>query len=143
MKIFRRIQRFVTIISQHVSDFKSDLNKHLKSEWFAQTYVPKYWRRTPEEHRVNRRRSVISPDKCDHIKGGPFRYRTHYIDYNVSMHTFSDGSVRIRCNGCGTKRYPDSPDWSEWVEMVQSSTNRPSSSEIAIRSLHGKKLEDL
>ena len=143
MKIFRRIRRFAVIISYHVSDFKSNLKKHLKSEWFAQTYVPKYGKRTTEEHQTNRHHAVISPERCHHRKGGHFSNHRLLLDYNVSMHTFSDGSVRIRCNGCGTKRYPDSPDWSEWVEMVQSSTNRPSSSEIAIRSLHGKKLEDL
>jgi len=82
--------------------------------------------------------------RCRHLKGGEASrwgvdiYGGNKMgwlkDYSVSMHTFIDGKSRIRCTlGCGYEVWSDTPDkelWKSALRMVDSSTNRRSSSEI-------------
>jgi hypothetical protein len=68
---------------------------------------------------------------CKHLKGGNLRLHGAWtLDYNVLTHTFSDGSVTIRCgNGCGFVSRPGDENWSYALNMAQESSNKSSSSE--------------
>lgn len=83
-------------------------------------------------------RAYNSQRRCAHLKGGRrdwgvVRFRR---DYAVSMHTFIDGSQRIRCLlGCGWEVW-NKQEWSlKWqvgLNMVNRSTNWPTSSEVPV-----------
>ncbi len=131
MKISHRIRRYYWIFKTHLGQ----IIQRLKIEWDYQNrlsglkkYIPKYKTRTPEEHEINRRKAVIPPSRCTHLKG--WRIKGAYQDYNVTDHTFPDGSRRIRCNGCGTKWFPGQPGWDVAVLMMNTSTNTPTASEV-------------
>jgi hypothetical protein len=67
------------------------------------------------------------------LSKGPFK------DYNVSDHIFPDGTRVIKClTGCGKKWTKDSPDWSEALKMVESSSNFRSASEVVYSALARK-----
>jgi hypothetical protein len=73
---------------------------------------------------------------CEHLKGGVLR-SPGSKDYALSKHTFIDNSQRIKCLlGCGYEVWknktgtPDNPEeWERASKMLESSTNKPSSSE--------------
>ena len=67
---------------------------------------------------------------CQHLKGGS-RLKTVVKDYNMAMHTFPDGTVKIWCLlNCGfVSRGPGDSNWAEAKRMMDVSTNRASSSE--------------
>src|SRR5258708_18051147 len=92
--------------------------------------------------------------KCTHMKGKGKRtgrleaqYADKLNDPNVSMHTFIDGKAVIKCLSCGAKWKQDDTreylvrdgkkipnvtrkGWEEALQLVQISTNQPSSGEI-------------
>lgn len=94
-------------------------------------YVPKYITRSQGDH-VEIRKMIQPRPPCLHLKGGANRRYAAFADYNVSQHTFIDGTTRIICNSCRKKWFPESPDWEKAKEMVSFSSNSPSSSEIPI-----------
>jgi hypothetical protein len=67
---------------------------------------------------------------CKHLKGGT-SVQGVFKDYNMAMHTFSDGTVKIWCLlNCGfVSRGPKDENWLTAKNLLASSTNRPSSSE--------------
>lgn len=90
---------------------------------------------------------IESQKSCKHLKGGKSRTRGQQKDPNVYSHKFTDGTVVIKCNGCGAKWFQGDtkeylsrngskiPNWTnigwhEACEMAEDSSNRPSSSEI-------------
>ena len=76
--------------------------------------------------------------RCSHLKG-QVGYRSAYpmrFDYNVSQHTFIDGSTQIKCNVCRWEVWnkPEfSLKWKEGLRMVDLSTNRASSAERILK----------
>lgn len=84
--------------------------------------------------------SDASVKYCDHRKGGysvrGAAPRGGIVDYNVSLHTFSNGKARVRCNKCGKRWFRGDADWADAVRMVEQSSNSPSSSEIALGPLY-------
>lgn len=54
-------------------------------------------------------KAVIEQQKnCDHLKGGRNRSQTKQNpNYNISYHSFIDGTRRIRCHNCGMKWFKD------------------------------------
>jgi hypothetical protein len=83
---------------------------------------------------------------CRHLKGGRGRARGQQRDPSVYQHTFTDGSVVIKCTLCGAKWMPKDtreyvmrdgraiPNWTgiSWqdaCEMVDDSSNKSSASE--------------
>lgn len=89
-------------------------------------------------------RSNLTPkEKCRHLKGGVASrwgvdkyggpgFRTEMKDYNLGCHTFVDGKTKIWClNGCGFVSWNGDENWAKAKEMMDSSTNLPSSSEQA------------
>jgi hypothetical protein len=116
--------------------------KRMKEDWKYQqlirslrSYVPKYWGRTEDEHTVIRRMVMADPKRCNHLKGGLYRPALSLRDFNVSLHTYIDGTQRIRCNGCGTKWFKGDADWDRALKMTEYSTNRQSSSEQVFYSV--------
>lgn len=82
--------------------------------------------RESPEARLTRRQT-----NCTHVKGS--RSATHR-DYNLMHHFYIDGSQQIKCLSCGrpwwkTKTYTDT-EWNVAIEMMKSSTNTASSSEL-------------
>jgi hypothetical protein len=94
---------------------------------------------------VSKRISAIV--RCGHLKGGVNRDPQARIDYNVYLHTFVDGSQRIKCNECKMHWRPadtvetlnrdgnEIPNftkigWKEAVAMLYKSTNKRSASEL-------------
>jgi hypothetical protein len=76
---------------------------------------------------------------CSHLKGGrPMGRRS---DYAVTIHTFIDGSQRIKCILCGWTVW-NHPDWRfKWavgMKMVKTSTNTPTSSQIMLQVMEQK-----
>jgi hypothetical protein len=84
---------------------------------------------------------------CKHLKGGAGRKRGQQKDPAVFQHTFTDASVQIKCTICGmkwgekdTKEYLfrdgkalknwTNLGWADAQELVDLSSNSPSSSEI-------------
>jgi hypothetical protein len=79
--------------------------------------------------------------QCSHLKGVLYDGQREHkyaqsrptLDYNVGMHQFIDGSVRIRClNGCGWEvwKTPNTMfKWAAGLRMVKQSSNTFSSSE--------------
>jgi hypothetical protein len=70
-------------------------------------------------------------ERCPHLKG-MVGYSASSTDYNVSKHTFIDGSTRITCNTCRWEVWnkPEfSLKWKAGEKMVTLSTNRASSGE--------------
>ena len=76
------------------------------------------------------KRSKRDLSNCSHLKGG--RVRTSMRDYAVYLHTFPDGTHRIKCTLCPKAWYPGDPGWKEAVQMCESSTNTASSSEVRL-----------
>ena len=109
-------------------EFDSFLFRHKVLE-LRRNYVPKYSTRTPEEHQAIRDSIRKDPSTCKHLKGGYIQSLGHK-DFNVSFHTFCDGSRRIICNSCGKKWFKGQPDWEEALKMNEQSTNAASASEI-------------
>lgn len=139
MKTTRRVQRLWLTLKRSFQVRLLPFIADLKKEWAFQrilqsfkNYVPMYQRRTTAEHKAIRRMLADGAKNCAHLKGGGIRSRYGMKDYNVSQHTYPDGSKRIRCNGCGAKWFPGFDGWEEAVRMVQLSSNSPSASERAV-----------
>lgn len=90
---------------------------------------------------------MLTQKNCKHLKGGKTRQRGQQKDPNVFAHTFTDGSVMIKCNTCRAKWFKEDTKeflvrngqkienwtkigWAEATELVEESSNKPSSSEI-------------
>jgi len=84
---------------------------------------------------------------CKHLKGGAFRMKTAAKDYAVYLHRFIDNTQYVKCFLCKMKWYlTDTQErivrggkvlvnhtgigWREALQMMDDSTNKPSSSEI-------------
>ena len=89
---------------------------------------------------------IESQKNCKHLKGGKGRTRGQQRDPAVYGHTFTDGSIVIKCTLCGARWLPGDtdeyltrngskiPNWTEigWrraQEMAEDSSNKASSSE--------------
>ena len=96
-------------------------------------YADKFlaWFRSRTRYVVPGTAGKRNPDPdCKHLKGGQLKAYGTARDYNMLGHTFSDGSITIRCgNGCGFKSTPRDENWKDAVYMMEESSNRPSSSE--------------
>lgn len=68
--------------------------------------------------------------RCRHLKGGGYGLSTIGRDYNISYHRFINNRARIRCLTCGKVWWENEPGWKEALEMMNQSSNTPSSSEI-------------
>jgi hypothetical protein len=93
---------------------------------------PGYWDSWREAcHQYERQRN------CNHLKGG--RLAKGVKDYNVSFHTFIDGSRRIRCLTCGKEAW-DTPNtqfmWQYMVGLYYNSTNSASASESLLYGVY-------
>jgi len=67
---------------------------------------------------------------CKHLKGGDKGPKVTHRDYNMAMHTFPDGTVKIWCLlNCGFVSRPGDKNWLTAKNLMASSTNRSSSSE--------------
>ena len=70
---------------------------------------------------------------CDHLKGGKDKKKWQVRDYSVVAHSFPDGTKKIWCQqGCGFVSRPGDKNWGLACDMLNSSSNKPSSSERAI-----------
>jgi len=102
--------------------------------------------------------------RCSHLKGGRNRPYNAAKDYSIYLHTFIEGTKQIKCFICGmawrekdtrehiyrdgrelrnpTFNPPTNPGigWSDALEMLKSTSNKPSSSE-QILSSNGPKSE--
>lgn len=89
---------------------------------------------------------IETQKNCKHLKGGKGRTRAQQRDPSVYAHTFTDGSIVIKCQLCSARWLPGDtdeyltrngskiPNWTEigWrraQEMAEESSNRSSSSE--------------
>lgn len=69
---------------------------------------------------------------CKHLKGTQ-SFRTAHRDYNVACHTFVDGRTKVWCmNGCGFVSWRGDENWKQALDMMEQTSNRPSSSERGI-----------
>lgn len=90
---------------------------------------------------------MLAQKNCKHLKGGKTRQRGQQKDPNVFAHTFTDGTIMIKCNSCRAKWYKEDTKeflvrngqkienwtgigWKEAMELCEESSNKPSSSEI-------------
>jgi hypothetical protein len=74
-------------------------------------------------------RHPVAPKNCLHVKGGP-RLKPIFRDYAVAQHTFINGRTKIWCLlGCGFVSWNGDKNWKKARQMVELSSNRPSSSE--------------
>lgn len=111
------------LLDKIIGFFKSAVEASKK---FVIEYVePTWWYQQCQAY--NRQRA------CNHLKGAG-RGPKSRSDYNVSLHTFSDGWSRIKClNHCGWEVW-NKPGWSyKWqhgMKMVNQSSNWPSSSQV-------------
>jgi hypothetical protein len=86
--------------------------------------------------------------RCRHTKGGRLQ-KAGVNDFNMAMHEFTDGTKRIRCQSCGMKwfvrdtkefihrdgkkyRNHTNIGWHEAWQMLQSSTNTTTKSEMVV-----------
>lgn len=66
---------------------------------------------------------------CKHLKGGT-SVKGVFKDYNMAMHTFPDGTVKIWCLlNCGFVSRPGDANWLTAKNLMASSTNKSSESE--------------
>jgi hypothetical protein len=94
-------------------------------------------------------KTLLKQARCRHEKGGKNGPRSGVLDYNVYHHTFINGEQIIKCSTCQMKwKINDTVDflirgkrkianhtkkgWQEACNMVAQSTNKASSSEVAI-----------
>ena len=96
-------------------------------------------------------KTLLKQARCRHEKGGRNGPRSGVLDYNVYHHTFINGEQRIKCSSCFMVwKINDTVDflvrgrdkrkianhtkkgWAEACNMVAQSTNKASSSEVAI-----------
>lgn len=103
---------------------------------------------------ANEKQEEIKKANCKHLKGGRHTVLGQNKDFNVGQHTFINGATYIKCftcrmkwkpndtaeylvvdNGSGPHRVPNYTKigWAEAMQMVASSTNRATSSEIPVR----------
>ncbi len=95
-------------------------------------------------------KTLLKQARCRHEKGGKNGPRSGVLDYNVYHHTFINGEQIIKCSTCQMKwKINDTVDflirgkrkianhtkkgWLEACNMVAQSTNKASSSEVAIQ----------
>jgi hypothetical protein len=89
---------------------------------------------------------IQNQKNCKHLKGGKGRTRGQQRDPAVYPHTFTDGTIVIKCNLCGARWLPGDTDeyltrngskipnwtsigWRRAQEMAEDSSNKASSSE--------------
>jgi hypothetical protein len=89
---------------------------------------------------------IETQTKCKHLKGGKGRKRGQQRDPAVYAHTFTDGTIQIKCTLCSAKWMPKdtreylfrngnaipnwtSIGWQDAVALAEDSSNRPSTSE--------------
>jgi hypothetical protein len=100
---------------------------------------------SPEEafQKKQWKESLTLRSECTHLKGavatrwgvdkygGPKPVSHCCKDYNVSCHTFINGTVVIKClYNCGFESRPGDENWEEAERMFKESTNDSTSSEI-------------
>jgi hypothetical protein len=95
---------------------------------------------------------------CRHLKGGKGKSKRQQKDPAVYLHTFTDGKSHIKCQLCGAIWKPgdtaehflrngDKIDnwtgigWREATEMVEDSSNKPSSSERFFKGYNEEAVE--
>lgn len=127
MHLFRRIERLYHTFRPRVLKLWEDIKQTWDLYEFLVNYVPKYRSRTSKQHQDIRDRIKQDPSTCRHRKGGGICY---FADYNISDHRFIDGSRRVRCLSCGKIWWAGTPEWEEAKAMLESTSNRWSSSEI-------------
>jgi hypothetical protein len=72
---------------------------------------------------------LLHQKKCRHLKGRRRYYGIRRKDYAIRDFTFIDGTREVACLICGKKWRPDHRNWSDALEMLESTTNTSSSSE--------------
>lgn len=89
---------------------------------------------------------IENQKNCKHLKGGRGRTRGQQRDPAVYAHTFTDGTIVIKCNLCSARWLPGDTDeyltrngskipnwtgigWRRATEMAEDSSNKASSSE--------------
>lgn len=89
---------------------------------------------------------IQTQKNCKHLKGGKGRTRGQQRDPAVYAHTFTDGTIVIKCQLCGARWLPGDTDeflkrngnaipnwtgigWRRAQEMAEDSSNKASSSE--------------
>jgi hypothetical protein len=93
--------------------------------------VRPYWQRDFNFFELKRQ------ERCSHLKGTSlYSIPSPNTDYSVYKHTFIDGTQRIKCLKCGWEVWnlPEfSLKWAHGMRMVDSSTNRASTSEQVLK----------
>lgn len=108
-------------------DYKAFLKVQSWKRYWRQ-YQPLYTARTEAEHARIRAFLKKKIDLCGHRKGG--KLKGFSTDFNISDHTFIDGSRRVKClNNCGKVWSPGDADWKDALYMLGRTTNRRTSSE--------------
>ncbi len=82
---------------------------------------------------------LFPPSKCKHLKGGS-RFRAGYKDYNLAMHTFSDGRTKVWCLfGCGLEAWTGDTNFENLRKLMEEkSSNHRSSSAHFVTLRNGK-----
>lgn len=101
--------------------------------------ISRYGQRTVQEHAALREFITPKIGECPHLKNhfknGSTRWprpKSISKDYNLSKHTFVDGTTRIRCLSCGQKWFKDDKDFKKMVDLHDNeSSNWASSSEYS------------
>jgi hypothetical protein len=61
---------------------------------------------------VDNRSVLMQQRRCTHLKGGKTKRGTQQKDFNLSLHTFTDNTTRLKCLACGMKWFPyDTEKW--------------------------------
>src|ERR1700733_3791412 len=124
------------LAEKEFNDEKARLARNAQREVSAKSHVEK---------------TLLKQARCRHEKGGRNGPRSGVLDYNVYHHTFINGEQRIKCSSCFMVwKINDTVDflvrgrdkrkianhtkkgWAEACNMVAQSTNKASSSEVAI-----------
>ena len=127
---------------------KAEVNRLVDKMLYKRRFGRGHGLLTPEEEAI--RKSFTPKEGCHHIKGaaayrfgidkcGAGPWATKHKDYNVSDHTFIDGTRVIKCLTCGIRWTKESPDWNKALYMVANSSNSRSSSEVPLESILRKK----
>ena len=139
MITFKKIKVMYIFLKQYAYRLQAEYQLWKRQEAYLENlrqvfkdYKSRYERASAEQRNLDRQRFLPKRNNCDHLKGGRFKMRSIVGDYNVSMHTFIDGSIKVWCNLCSAVWEPDKPGWKEALNMVKHSTNRPSSSEVVL-----------
>jgi hypothetical protein len=128
--IYKSVKQLLPILEKPV---RGELNRRAIEEGLRLRRL--YWlrfRKNSQPILREARNGATSKPPCEHLKGGSIR--SWREDYAVYLHTFLDGTVRVKCTLCPKAWYPNSPDWNDALSMVRQSTNTSSSSELVNRT---------